>query len=125
MNRRHFVAVATMASLAGCTGSFDGGGNSRLALTVQNERADPVTVRIEVVDTEGTTYEDESDRIDGGVARSYEVTGGTAGRHEVTVAGEGFRGQLAWNADTCSRFDGTVSVTDESVSVAGECVDQR
>lgn len=125
MNRRHFVAVLTASSLVGCTGLFGTEENSRLDLTVQNDRADPVTVHIDVVDTEGTTYEDESDRIESGVARAFEVVVGREGRHEVTVSGDDFRGHLAWNASTCRRFDGRVSVTDELVAVAGECVDQR
>ena len=125
MNRRHFVAVATTASLAGCTGLFDSEENSSLDLTVQNERADPVTVQVVVVDDEGTTYEDESYQIDSGVARAFQVPVGTDGRHEVTVSGEDWQGQLAWNADTCVLFDGRVRVTDESVEVASECVQQR
>lgn len=125
MNLRHFVAVAATASLAGCTGLFDNEENSSLDLTVQNERAEPVTVQVVVVDDEGTTYEDESDQIDSGVARAFEVSVGTEGRHEVTVTGEDWKGQLAWNATTCRLFDGQVRVTDELVEVAGECVDQQ
>jgi hypothetical protein len=125
MNRRQFVAVGATASLAGCAGLGGGEESSQLDLTVQNERADPVTVQVEVVDEEGTTYEDESDQIDSGVARAFEVTVGTEGRHEVTVSGEDWRGQLAWNVDTCTLFDGTVRVTDESVEVASECANVR
>lgn len=125
MNRRHFVSVVATASLAGCTGLFDSDEPSRLDLTVQNDRADPVTVQIVVVDTTGTTYRDESDQIDSSVARAFDVPVGTNGRHEVTVAGADWQGQLAWNADTCVRFDGTIRITDESVEVAGECVQYR
>lgn len=113
------------ASLAGCTGVFDSEENSRLDLTVQKERSEPVTVRVVVVDDEGTTYEDESDQIDSGFARAFGVPVGTDGRDEVTVSGEDWQGQLALNADTCVLFDGTVRVTDESVAVASECVQQR
>lgn len=125
MNRRHFLAAAGATSLAGCTGLFDDEENSRLDLTVQNDRADPITVQVEVVDAEGTTYEDESDQIDSGVARAFEVICGSEGRHEATVSGGDFRGQLAWDAGTCQLFDGRVSVTDDLVEVAGECVNQR
>jgi hypothetical protein len=125
MNRRQFVAVATTASLAGCMGSSDSEESSSLALTVQNERADPVTVTVVVVDDEGTTYEEASDQVDSGVASAFEVPVGTGGRHEVTVSGEDWQGKLAWNADSCALFDGTVRVTDQSVEVAGECVQQR
>jgi hypothetical protein len=125
MNRRHFVAAAVSASLAGCTGLFDGEENSRLELTVQNERAEPVAVDVTIVDDEGTTYGDESDRIDSGVARAFEIPVGTDGRHEATVSGEDWQGRLAWHADTCLRFDGTVRVTDDSIEVASECVQQR
>lgn len=55
-------------------------------------------VQIEVVDTEGTTYEDESDQIDSAVARVFGIIVGSEGHHEVTVSGDDFQGQLAWNA---------------------------
>lgn len=125
MRRRYFVAIAATVPLAGCTGSFGGEENSQLDLTVQNERNEPVTAQVTVVDDEGTTYEDESEQIDSGVVRAFEVVVRTAGCHEVTVSGDDWRGQLAWNADTCSLFDGTVRVTEESVGVAGECVTER
>lgn len=125
MNRRQFVAVAGTISLAGCPGSSGGDENSQLDLTVQNERSGPVTVDVAVVDDDGTTYEEVSDQIDSGVARAFEVTGGTEGRHEVTVSGGDWQGQLAWNATTCALFEGTVRVTEESVEVASECVNQR
>ncbi|WP_135821725.1 hypothetical protein [Halostella litorea] len=125
MNRRQVLAVAGATSLAGCTGLFGTEESSRLDLTVQNERVEPVTVQVDVVDMEGTTYEDESDQVDSGVARAFEVVVGSEGRHEVTVSGDDFRGQLAWSADTCGLFDGRVRVTDELVEVAGECVDPR
>lgn len=125
MNRRRFVGVAATTSLAGCLGLAGNEEPSRLDLTVQNDRAEPVTAQVTVVDDEGTTYEDESDQIDSGVARAFEVTIGTSGRHEVTVAGDDWGGELAWNADSCAVFDGTVRVTDETVEVAGECVEPR
>ena len=125
MNRRHFVAVAGTLSLAGCTGLFGEPDNSRLDLTVRNARADPVTVQVDVVSDDGTTYEDTSDQVDSRVARGFEVVVGNTGRHVVTVTGDDFRGELAWNADTCRLFDGTVGVTDEAVEVVGECVDPR
>jgi hypothetical protein len=125
MDCRHFLAAPSVASLAGCTGLFGPEERSHLGLTVRNDRADPVTVQIAVVDSEGTTYEDDADQIDSGVACAFEVVVGTKGRHEVTVAGDDFRGQLAWDATICRLFDGQVSVTDDLVEVAGECVDQR
>lgn len=125
MDRRHFVAAAGALSLAGCTGLFSERENSRLDLAVRNERPDPVTVQVDVVADDGTTYEDASDQVDSGVARAFEVVVGTAGRHTVTVTGEDFRGELAWNADTCRLFDGTVRVTDGALEVIGECVDPR
>lgn len=125
MDRRRFLAVAATGSVAGCTGVFGSEENGRLDLTVQNERPDPVTVRVVVVGEDGTTYEEESDRLETDVSRAFDVVVGREGRHEVTVSGDDFRGQLAWNAGTCRRFDGTVRVSDEVVEVAGECVDQR
>ncbi|WP_211694236.1 hypothetical protein [Natronomonas salina] len=88
MNRRHFLGVATTASLTGCTGFVGNEENGDLDLTVQNDRDGPVSVDVEVVDDEGTTHEEASNRIDSGVARSAQVTVGSAGRHEVTVFGE-------------------------------------
>lgn len=125
MNRRHFLAAAGTPLLAGCTGLFATEQNSRLDLTVQNDRADPITVQIEVIDTDGTTYEDDSARIDSGVARAFEIGVGREARHEVTVSGDDFRRQLGWNADTCRLFDGQARVTDELVRVAGECATPR
>jgi hypothetical protein len=125
MRRRRYVALGLAASVAGCTGSFDSETNSRLDLTVQNERADAITVRVTVVDDEGSTHASEDARIESGVARAFEVAAGRNGRHEATVAGDDWRGQLAWNADTCLRFDGTVRVTAESVEVASECTELR
>jgi hypothetical protein len=125
MNRRHFVAAAATAPLAGCGRLTDSDDDSRLDLTVHNERAAPITVRVEVVDEAGTAYADESDRIESGVAREFGVAVGAAGRHEVTVAGSDWQGTLAWDADTCALFEGRVGVTDEGIEVAGECVQRR
>jgi hypothetical protein len=125
MDRRRFLAAVGTASLAGCSGRSGNDENSQLDLTVQNERTGPVTVRVTVVDEQGATYTDESDRIDSGVARTFQVPVGTTGRHEVTVSGDDFEGQLAWNADSCVLFDGRVRVTDELVEVASECVQSR
>lgn len=75
MNRRQFITAAATGSLAGCAGLGGGEETGRLDLTVQNERAEPVSVEVKVVDEEGTTYEDESDQIDSGVVRAFEVTG--------------------------------------------------
>lgn len=125
MDRRHFLTVAATASLAGCTGLFGREAGGRLDLTVQNERTEPITVQVAVVDEEGTTVEDESSQIDSGVARTFEVVVGTDGRHEVTVSGDDWHGQLAWNAGTCALFDGTVRVTAESIEVTSECVEPR
>ncbi|WP_459808407.1 hypothetical protein [Halopiger thermotolerans] len=125
MNRRRFLAIAATGSLAGCTELYGSEENGRLDLTVQNERPEPVTVQVVVAGEDGTTYEEESDRLENSVSRAFEVIVGRDGRHEVTVSGDDFRGELAWNAGTCRLFDGSVRVTDEAVAVAGECVDQR
>lgn len=125
MNRRGFVALFGTTSLAGCTGLFDDDAASRLRLTVRNERDDPIAVQVVVVGDDGKMYDEETDRIGEGVARSFETEVGTTGRHEVIVSGDDWQGRLAWNADTCARFEGTVAVTPDSVEVAGECVEQR
>ena len=125
MDRRRFVAVAAAAPLAGCAGPFGDSENGRLDLTVRNDGSEPVTVQVDVVADDGTTYAEESDRIDGGVARSFAVAVGTSGRHVVAVSGDDFRGELAWDAWVCRRFDGTVAVADGSVEVVGECAEQR
>ncbi len=55
MNCRRFVTAAATASLAGCAGLGDGGDNGQINLIVQNERAEPVTAQVAVVD-EMTCY---------------------------------------------------------------------
>ena len=127
MNRRQFVAILAGASLstAGCAGDRDADASGRLVLVVHNGGTEPITVRIGVVDEEGTVYAEESDRIGGGVARSFEVVVGTAGRHEATVECDDWEGSLAWDAGACARYEGTVRVTDERVEVAGECTAYR
>jgi hypothetical protein len=124
--RRQFLAAAATVPLAGCA-SLTGGDDepSRLDLTVQNERPEPVTVDVSVVGDDGTTYESTSDQVDSGVARAFEVPVGTSGRHEATVSGDDWEGRVAWQAGTCSLFDGRVLVTPEAVEVASECVQQR
>lgn len=125
MNRRHFVAVAGTISLAGCSSSSGGNESSQLDLTVQNERSAPITADVTVVDDDGTTYEEESDQIDSGVARAFDVTVGTTGRHEATASGTNWQGKVAWNATTCVQFAGTVRVTEDSIEVSSECVEDR
>jgi len=125
MHRRQFLALGAITSVAGCSGSFGGEQTGQLDLTVQNDRADDITVQVEVVDAEGLNYEFEETRIENGVAEMFDVTVGTDDCHEATVSGDGFRGQLAWTVDSCLRFRGTIRVTAESVEVAGECTDQR
>lgn len=106
---------------------LDGGGEtaSTVDITVQNDRGEPVPFGLTVTEESGTQYVNESDRLSSGVARAFEVTVGTTGRHEVTVTGENWQGQLAWNAESCERFDATVRITEESLEVAGECLEQR
>lgn len=125
MYRRQFLGLGAALPVAGCSGSFGGERNGRLDLTVQNDRADAVTVQLAVVDAEGLNYEFEETTIESGVAETFTVTVGTDDRHEATVSGDGFRGQLAWTVNSCLEFRGTVRVTDDLVEVAGECVDQR
>ena len=125
MRRRHFLALGTATAVAGCSGSFGGEQRGRLDLTVRNDREDAVTVQVEVVDAEGLNYEFEETRIGSGVSEAFEVTVGADGRHEATVSGGDWRGQLAWNVDSCLRFRGTVRVTAEGVEVASECAQRR
>lgn len=125
MYRRRLLALGAAATVAGCSGSIGGEQRRRLDLTVQNDRDDAITVRIEAVDAEGFNFEFEEARIDGGVVETFDIFVGSTGRYETTVTGDDFRGQLAWNAGTCALFDGAVRVTDERVNVSGECVQQR
>jgi len=125
MERRRLLAAGAAAlagAAAGCLGSDDPG---RLDLTVRNDGDAPVDVDVVVEGDDGTTYAEESDRVDAGVARAFEVTVGASGRHEVTVTGADWEGRLAWDAATCALYDGGVTVDGETVEVAGECVDPR
>ncbi|WP_123623429.1 hypothetical protein [Halorubrum sp. CSM-61] len=128
MHRRELLAataaMATTTAAAGCLGlgETDSG---RLDLTVRNDGDEPVDVDVVVEGDDGTTYAEETDRIDPGVARAFEATVGETGRHEVVVTGADWEGRLAWDAGVCGLYDGTVSVDAETVSVAGECVDPR
>ena len=127
MERRRLLAAGAGA-LAGATAGCLGFGDpepGRLDLTVRNHGDEPVDVEVVVTGDDGTTYEDESDRVDAGVARAFEVIVGASGRHEVTVTGPDWEGRLAWDADTCRLYDGRVAVDGETVEVAGECVDPR
>lgn len=115
-----------LALSAGCSGlAGDAETQSRLDLTVQNDRDRSVSVGVTVTDADGAVLVDESDRIGSGVARAFEFAVGTTGRHEVAVAGDDWRGQLAWDAGACARYEATVRVTPESVDVAGECVERQ
>lgn len=124
--RWSLLLVGLVVLSAGCLGvGSDGDSQSRLDLSVQNDRTQPVTFQLTVTEPDGTALVNESERLDGSVGQSFDFTVGTTGRHEVTVAGEDWTGQLAWNADTCARYDATVRVTDDSVEVAGECLEQQ
>jgi hypothetical protein len=122
MRRRRLLALGTATAVAGCSGSFGGERRGRLDLVVQNDRAEPVTVQVAVVDAEGLNYAFEETRIDAGVSEVFEVTVGAHDRHEATVSGGDWRGRLAWTVDSCRRFRGTVRVTEETVEVVSECV---
>jgi len=127
VKRRSLLAAGAGAlgvAAAGCLGT----GNpepSGLDLTVRNDGDAPVEVDVTVSGDDGTTYADESERVDPGVARAFEVTVGAAGRHEVAVTGADWEGRLAWDAGTCALYDGRVAVGAGTVEVAGECVGRR
>ncbi|WP_058364908.1 hypothetical protein [Haloparvum sedimenti] len=135
MNRRRFLTrsatgtaaavamTAGLAGFAGCLGTSDDEG--RLDLTVQNEGDAPVEARVVVTGADGSTYADETDTVDPGVARAFEVTVATTGRHEVVASGEEWEGALAWDAERCALYDGTVRVAGDRVAVAGECAEPR
>ena len=127
MERRRLLAAsagAVAASTAGCLGTGDAE-PSRLDLTVRNDGDAPVDVEVVVSGDGGTTYAEESDRVDAGVARAFEASVGETGRHEVVVTGTDWEGRLAWDAATCALYDGLVAVDAETVAVAGECTDPR
>lgn len=120
------ILIGLLVLSAGCLGGGNGDDSqSRLDLTVQNDRQQPVSVQLTVTDADGITLVNESERLGGRVGQSYDFTVGTSGRHEVIVTGADWAGQVTWNADTCARYDATVRVTDESVEVAGECLERQ
>ena len=124
--RWSLLLVGLIVLSAGCLGvGSDDDSRSRLDLTVQNDGTQPVSFQVTVADADGTILVNESERIDGSVGRSFDFTVGTTGRHEVTVASENWTGQVAWNTDTCARYDATIRVSDDSVEVAGECLEQQ
>lgn len=118
--------VGVLVIFAGCAGLGDATENrSRLDLTVQNDGAEAISFQVVVTDADGAVIANESDRLAGRVGQSYEFTVGTTGRHEVRVAGDDWRGQIAWNADACANYEGTIRITADEVAVAGECVQQQ
>ncbi|GAB7008486.1 hypothetical protein [Halorubrum trueperi] len=117
-------ATASVGTVAGCLG-LDDGDPGRIDLTVRNDGDEPIDADVVVRGDDGTTYAEETDQIEPGVARSVEATVGATGRHEVVVTGDDWEGRLAWDAAVCGLFDGTVTVDAGNVSVAGECVDPR
>lgn len=126
MHRRRLLAatVSSATAAAGCLG-FRAADSGRLDLTVRNDGDAAVDVEVVVRGDDGTMYAEETDRIDPGVARAFEATVGQTGRHEVAVTGPDWEGRLAWDAEVCALFGGTVIVDGDTVEVASECVDQR
>lgn len=128
MNRRSAIAAAgatlSATAVAGCLGLGESG-PGRLDLTVRNDGDEAFDVEVVVRGDDGTTYEEESDRIDPGVSRAFEAVVGRTGRREVVVTGSDWEGRLAWEVDTCGLYDATVAVDAGTVEVAGECADAR
>ncbi|ACM56588.1 hypothetical protein [Halorubrum lacusprofundi] len=127
MHRRELLTAAatvTASAVAGCLGSGEND-SGRLDLTVRNDGDEAVDIDVVVRGDDGTLYAEETDRIDPGVARAFEVTVDATGRHEVVVTGGDWEGRLAWDAAVCALYDGTVAVDAGTVSTAGECVDTR
>ena len=124
--RRTLLATAALASATGCSSLVGGDPDpSRLDLTVQNETDSRETVTVTVTGPDGETYLDESDGVDPGVARAFEATVATDGRHEAVVEGSDFEGSVAWDAGVCLLYDGRVLLTGDSVETESECVDER
>ena len=127
MERRRLLAAGTgtlAVAAAGCLGLGEAD-PGRLDLTVRNDGDEPIDADVVVEGDDGTTYAEESDRVDAGVARAFEVAVGATGRHEVAVTGPDWEGRLAWDAETCRLYDGRVAIDGETVEVAGECIDTR
>ena len=118
------AATVTAGATAGCLG-LEENDPGRLNLTVRDDGDEPVDVEVLVEGDNGTTYKEESDRVDAGVARAFEVIVGETGRHEVTVTGADWEGRLAWDPRVCDLYDATTVVDAETVELAGECVDPR
>lgn len=126
MDRRSLLAAATASAtaVAGCLGLGEND-PGRLDLTVRNDGDEAFDVEVVVRGEDGTTYEEESDRIDPGVARAFEAVVGETGRREVIVTGPDWEGRLAWDVGACALYDATVAADADNVEVAGECVDRR
>jgi len=80
------AATVTASAVAGCLGSGEND-SGRLDLTVRNDGDEAVDIDVVVRGDDGTLYAEETDRIDPGVARAFEVTVDATGRHEVVVTG--------------------------------------
>ena len=125
MKRRQFITTIPALMFAGCTEELENEENGRLDLTIRNEHSEPIAVDVTIVDAEGTTRVDLSDRIEGGTVQSFEFVVGTGGRHEVIVSGDEWRSQQAWDVDTCALYEGVVTVAPDRIDTRGECAGQR
>lgn len=119
------VTVA-LVLLAGCSMAVDSNEtlDRRLDLTVQNDGAASIPVRVIVVAPDGIVIANTSERVAGRVAQSFDFTVRTPGRYDVTVTGTDWKTSFGWNAATCTHYAGTVSVTADSLDTAGDCLSQ-
>lgn len=117
--------VGMLLFTAGCTGVDPDTDQSRLDLTVQNEQTQAITFQLTVTDGDGVALTNESAQLARGIGQTFDFTVGTSGRHEATVIGDEWQATVGWNADSCARYEGRVRITNEGVTVAGECLTRQ
>ncbi|WP_336361243.1 hypothetical protein [Haladaptatus sp. ZSTT2] len=124
--RRPFLLVLA-AALSGCSliPTQSTSQSSSLSLTIQNESSSPTDVTVTVTDADETVIDEETDRLDGSVGRTFDFTVTERGRYTVTVSGIDWKTEQTWDTETCASYSATVRFTDDTLENSGECVQPR
>lgn len=88
--------------MRGTPTSTDGSG--RLEVEISNERSDPESVTVRVLDSGGSVVDEAEYGVDPGVSRSHAFEGPSDGRYRAMVIGGGWRTNADWDAAACRDF---------------------